>query len=421
MIALSVKFFVRNDRVKREGELPVWVRVICNRRTINLFTYYYLSKNSKWDEKAGRVKGTSREDNNLNLKLATIEGKVFSLRDSMERDGKQITVADIRTMLKDGSRPNEMTFLEFFKKHIDKINRNPKEYGKTVVVQYKTTLQHFTNYLDSIKQRQLLLKELNASHLQGFEDYILTEYMNLKTNQLMQRSTSNKYLSRCRTVLNAAVRSGAISRSPFQMGFRLKNVKTYHDVLSMEEIDAIANHSLGNNPSLDRARDLFLWECFTGIRYSDNQSIRSDDVKFDEKSQRYWVVIRQKKTGEILEIPLISLALRIYVKYKTYREATCFILPRLSNQKVNSYLRTICELTNITKKVTSHTGRRTFATTILQESGEIDIATISKLLGHTSIKSTTIYARVSRQLLAKTAEKVDEKQRIVVKPDICLN
>jgi site-specific recombinase XerD len=115
------------------------------------------------------------------------------------------------------------------------------------------------------------------------------------------------------------------------------------------------------------------------------------------------------------------MALRIYVKYKTYREATGFILPRLSNQKVNSYLRTICELTNITKKVTSHTGRRTFATTVLQESGEIDIATISKLLGHTSIKSTSIYARVSRQLLAKTAEKVDKKQKIVVKPDICLN
>lgn len=420
MIALSVKFFVRNDRVKREGELPVWVRVIVNRKTINLFTYYYLSKGSKWDDKSGRVKGTSREDNNLNLRLATIESKVFSLRDSMERDGKQLTVTDVRSMLKDGSKPNEMTFLEFFRKHIDKINRNPKEYGKTVVKQYETTMAHFTNYLDSIKQRQLLLREVNTLHLGGFEEFLLNEYINPELNRKMQRSSCNKYLSRCRTVLNAAVRSGAISRSPFQMGFRLKNVKTYHDVLSMEEIDTIANHSLGNNPSLDRARDLFLWECFTGIRYSDSQSIRSDDVKFDEKSQRYWVVIRQKKTGEILEIPLISMALRIYVKYKTFREATGFILPRLSNQKVNSYLRTICELTNITKKVTSHTGRRTFATTVLQESGEIDIATISKLLGHTSIKSTAIYARVSRQLLAKTAEKVD-KQQSIVKPDICLN
>ncbi|MGP8217085.1 MAG: tyrosine-type recombinase/integrase [Bacteroidia bacterium] len=420
LTACSIKFYLRPDRKKKDGADPVWVRIIVNRRKAELFTYHFADP-KKWDSQSGRQKGSTRQNNYLNYKLASIETKVWELRDSMEKKGKQLSIVDVRSMLKDGSKPNDMTYLEFFKKHINKIKLNPNEYGSTVVKQYETTMSHFTGYLASIGQKQLLLRELNINNLTGFEEYLLTEYINPTLQRRMIRSTSNKYLSRIRTVLNSAVRSGAIDRSPFQMGFKLKNTKVHSDILTMEEIETIANHSLGNIPSLDRARSLFLFECFTGIRWSDLQLLRSDNVKFDKKSNRYWVVIRQKKTGEVLEIPLISKAMEIYDKYKAYREATGFVLPRLSNQKVNSYLRVICELTGITKKVTSHTGRRTFATTVLQESGEIDIATISKLLGHTSIKSTSLYARVSRKLLANVAEKVDGKQQNVVKPDICLN
>jgi integrase/recombinase XerD len=420
LTACSIKFYLRPDRKKKDGADPVWVRIIVNRRKTELFTYHFADP-KKWDAQSGKQKGSTRQDNYLNYKLASIETKVYELRDSMEKKGKRLSIVDVRSMLKDGSKPNDMTFLEFFKKHINKIKLNPNEYGPTVVVQYETTMSHFTGYLSSIGQRQLLLRELNINNLVGFEEYLLTEYVNPTLQRKMQRNTANKYLSRIRTVLNHAVRSGAIDRSPFQMGFKLKSTKVHSDILTIEEIETIANHSLGNNPSLERARSLFLFECFTGIRWGDLQSLRAEDVKFDNKSNRYWVLIRQEKTGEILEIPLISKAVEIYHKYQAYREATGFILPRLSNQKVNSYLRTICELTNITKKVTSHTGRRSFATTILQQEGEIDIAIISKLLGHTSLKSTILYARPSRKLLANVAEKVDGKQPKVIKPDICLN
>lgn len=423
LTACSVKFYLRPDRAKRMG-LPIWLRVIVNCRTINLYTYYDVSKEAKWDAKSGRVKGASRQDNFLNLKLANIEAKVFELRDSMERSGKQFTVADARVMLKNGTKANDITFIEYFKKHIGKIKLNPKEYGETVVKQYFTTMAHFASYLNSIGNNNLLLRELSTVHLVGFEEFLLTQYKNPKLNRLMRRSTSNKYLSRVRTVLNAAVRSGAINRSPFQLGFKLKGTKTARQALSLEQIDTIATHSLGNTPALDRCRDIFIWGCYTGMRWSDGQALRAEDIKFDKKTNRYWVLIRQKKTKEILELPLLSKAEAIYHKYKEYRETTGYILPRLSNQKVNSYLQVIKELTGIstTANLTSHIARYSFASTILQEvgEGEVSIDVISKLLGHTSTRATQTYARVSRQLLSKVAEKVD-KQQIIVKPDICLN
>lgn len=415
----SIKFYLRPDRKKREGEEPVWVRVIVNRRKVELFTYQYANP-KRWDVNKGRLKGASRQDNYFNLRLANIEKQIFELRDTMERAEKQFSVVDVRIMLKNGSKPNDITFLEYGKKYVAKIKLNKREYGPAVIVQYQTTMVHFESYLDSIKRKHLLLREVDTNHLSGFEDYLTTQYINPTLNRRMLRSTSNKYLSRIRTILNSAVRAGAIDRSPFQLGFKLKATKCIREALTLEEIEAIANHSLGHNPSLERARSLFLWECYTGIRWSDAQALRADDIKFDKKSNRYWVLIRQKKTGEVLEIPLISKALTEYHKHQLYREASGFILPRLSNQKMNTYLRVICELTGITKKVTTHIGRHTFATTILQQEGEIDIATISKMLGHTSIKSTSIYARVSRRLLANAVDKVDNKQA-APKPDICLN
>ncbi|MGP8216420.1 MAG: tyrosine-type recombinase/integrase [Bacteroidia bacterium] len=418
LTACSIRFYLRPDRKKKEGEHPVWVRVIVNRRKIELFTYHFADPN-KWDVQSGRLKGASREDNYLNLKLANIEARVFELRDSQERAGKRFSVIDVRIMLKHGSTVNDMSFIEFFKKHINKLKLHTREYSPTVVVQYQTTMVHFEEYLNSIGQKQLLLRELNTNHLVAFEEYLLTEYINPTLQRGMLRSTANKYLSRIRTVLKHAVRAGAIDRSPFDLGFKLKATKSQREALTIEEIELIARHDLGQNPSLERVRDIFLFSCYTGLRYMDAQCLKAEDIKMDKKNNRLWVKIRQRKTKEIIELPLLSKAVEIYYKYQVLREATGYVLPRLSNQKVNTYLHIIAELVGIKKKVTHHIARHSFASTILLEE-DIDIATVSKMLGHNSIRSTAIYARVSRRLLANAAEKVDKKP-IIVKPNICLN
>ena len=152
-------------------------------------------------------------------------------------------------------------------------------------------------------------------------------------------------------------------------------------------------------------RDFFLFSVYSGLRFSDALALNSENIKHGKKG-RLWILGNQKKTGEPIEIPMLKQAKVIYDKYETHRLATGFVLPRLHNQKVNTYLREIMKLAGIKKDVHHHCARHTFATTVLLENG-VDIKTVSRWLGHFSVKSTEVYAKVTKDLLENVATKID--------------
>ena len=161
-------------------------------------------------------------------------------------------------------------------------------------------------------------------------------------------------------MLKNAIRKEVIKRNPFS-GIKLKTVATNKVFLDADEIRALVTHPLGDNESLKRARDIFLFSVYTGLRHSDVLSLKSENIRKDE-SGRLWIVTEQVKTNDPIQVPMLEPARAIYDKYEKNRLATGYVLPRRCNQAVNTSLKVIARLVGI-RPITHHCARHTFATT----------------------------------------------------------
>ncbi|MGL4227986.1 MAG: site-specific integrase, partial [Tannerellaceae bacterium] len=161
--------------------------------------------------------------------------------------------------------------------------------------------------------------------------------------------------------------------------------------LTDQEIQRILNKEFSTS-RLEQVRDLFIFSCFTGLSYIDVKQLRSKDIclSFDNKP---WIMTKRQKTDTPVNVPLLKIPLSILKKYEGALPND-LLLPVLSNQKINAYLKEIADLCGIDKNLTFHIARHTFATTITLTKG-VPIETVSKMLGHTNIKTTQIYARIT--------------------------
>jgi len=320
-------------------------------------------------------------------------------------------------MVKDlfqGKMPAHKTkVMDFFDGFIREIEGKPGEYRSGTIKNYTATYNHLKNYLDKTGNANITLKDFTKKHVMEFDNYLLSLKMEA-FNRNMKKNTANKYLTKLKTVLFNARQKGIIPHNPFE-NIKIRNAKTNKVFLTKEEIQILKTHPLGDNVSLQKVRDIFLFSVFTGLRYSDAINLTADKFIRDQNGT-YWISSYQRKTDEPIEIPVLDAALEIADRYKVLRESTGYVLPRLSNQKVNAFLKEIARLAGINKNLTHHVARHSFATTVMLEQG-VDIMTVSRMLSHSSLKSTQVYAKITRNHLTnvmmqlnKSLEKKDGKK-----------
>ena len=400
-LAFSSKFYL--GKTSKDGKkYPIYLRVIVNRIKAEAFLFEY-AELDKWSTESGRIKGGTKTDQFLNHKLTNVEDTINQIRWNFERNKKRFTAGDIINQFKGNNE--DVSLLDFFSKVIKDIDSKPHEYTKSVVRHYRQCRLRLEEYLRKVaKDKNLLLRNFSRNHIDEFEHYLLTTRVEVIDRPIC-RNTANQYLVKLKCVFNIAVRKDILVKNPFS-DFKIKEVKSTRSFLTQEELEAIEAHPLSDNPSLIRVRDIFLWSVYTGLRWSDSMSLTEKNIYKDKKG-RYWIDVQsQIKTNEPVLLPMLKQAQDIYEKYSECREITKFILPRLSNQKVNANLKEICRLVGINKPVTHHVGRHSFATTILLERG-VDLKTVSKLLGHRSVKSSEVYAKITQTQLSTVAEKVE--------------
>ena len=206
----------------------------------------------------------------------------------------------------------------------------------------------------------------------------------------------------------ADIKEGYLNKNPY-VDFKLTKTPSTRTFLTDEELGQITKNNLGGNKSLMMVRDIFIFSVYTGLRFEDAQRLTMDSVTKENKG-KYSLRIKQEKTEESLAIPLLKPALNIISKYDKSPERTVMnrVLPTFSNQKLNTYLKVIAELTGIKKNLTHHVARHTCATTILL-SNEVPIEAVSKWLGHTNIKTTQLYAKITNDYLQNVANKLENK------------
>lgn len=387
---------------KNETKVPICLRINVNRKKAELFLNQYIDPKF-WDDNKERVIVQKKSDGFINHSLNEIENKITEIVWELEEAKEVVTAKIVMQRLTGKSKHSNNSILLFIDRFIEEAKAKG-ELTRVVIMQYKTMRIHLSNYIKSTGRDDIMLSQLKRSDLDGFEHHLLT-YIHPTLKRSMKRNTSNKYMVRLKTVINNAIRKQIISTNPFD-GIKIKNIKVEKTYLTKEELELLKNHDLAGNESLIRVRDFFLFSAYTGLRFSDAIALKSENIKQTKKG-RLWLLSTQKKTNDPIEIPMFEQAKEIYDKYETHRLATGFVLPRISNQKVNTYLREIIHLVGINKHVHHHVARHTFATTVLLENG-VDIKTVSRFMGHYSVKSTEVYAKITKDLLENVAGRIDK-------------
>jgi len=411
----TIKFFQYDDG-KGKIERMIYCRIFMDDRKTE-FSLNIACRQEEWDEEQQGFIPTTKYFRHLNFKLSEIKGKIEEYYTVFQKKGAVITAK----LLKDAFRgkvsvekPKAYTLLEFIDVFIAEIKLKPAEYGLPTIKKYYALKVHLNKYYATIGIKDVYLDTITISFLDKFQTH-LTVTPHEQLGYPMCRNTSNMYMIKFRTVLGNACRKELINRNPFDK-LKLKQVKTNITYLTIEEFRRMENHPLGNNAALERVRDIFCFCTYTALRFSDGSALRERDV-FPGDDGKYWISIKQAKTDDPLVIPMLNAAETIYKKYEYERKKTGFVLPRLSNQKMNIHLKEIARLCNIQKDVTSHVARHTFATSIAMENG-LSLKTVSKFLGHRNISATEIYAQVTRTQLSASADLLNKKLMKEEEPEL---
>lgn len=213
-----------------------------------------------------------------------------------------------------------------------------------------------------------------------------------------------KNMQRLRAVFNYAKNSGVNFIDPFG-NFKMSFEKTDRCYLEKEEIDVIYNKRFSSE-RLDKVRDVFVFSCYTGLSYSDLRDLKKENINhsFDNN---LWITSKRNKTGVRFNVRLFDIPIQIIEKYAG-KQKDGRLLPMISNQNMNEYLHEIAEICRINKKITCHTARHTFATTTTLGKG-VPIETVSKMLGHTNIETTQIYARITNSKISNDMKELSEQ------------
>lgn len=381
---LSILFWLYKSRKTKQDEVPIYLRITYQQERKNISTGFNVHA-SRWDKQKGLVKGTKQDAEQINTYIGNTKGRLMELFNDMLKE-RDINL-DILIDRFFGKDLNNMTLMEIVIYHnADFKSRIGTDYTHSTYEKYDILRKKLEAFIPSkYKKKDIRLKDLTYKFMADFDYY-------LKNTDKNEHNTAVKYHQNLKKIINLAILNQWMKENPF------KQFKTaYKDVdriyLTQKELDAIEGKFFG----LERLRlvkDLFLFQCYTGLAYSDMAKLTAGHVSPGIDGNK-WIIIRRKKTDVRAAIPLLPKAEEIIHKYNEGKsDPHRSLFPFYSIQKFNSYLHEIAELCGINKNLTSHVGRRTFATTIALANG-ISLETISKLLGHTSTRITSQYAVVT--------------------------
>jgi site-specific recombinase XerD len=340
----------------------------------------------RWDSKAGRVKGNKADAKVINDYIDTIRVKVNKIHSRLEESNTVITAAKIRDKY-NGVDEKRKSIKEVFEYHNLMVKQTiGKDFALGTFKRYETTLKHVQDFIKyQYKVDDMILDEIKYKFITDFEFY-------LKTVRACNHNSTLKYIRNFRKIVNLAIANEWMDKDPFlKFKVKLKEVKREH--LNQEELAELEQRQLPVG-RLDQVRDVFVFCCYTGLSYVDVEKLTPKDISRGLDGE-YWIFTERTKTGNSSNIPLLPKALELVAKYQDEPENVNNgkLLPVISNQKLNAYLKELATICGIDKNITFHMARHTFATTVTLTNG-VSIETVSSMLGHKNIRTTQIYAKV---------------------------
>ncbi len=386
--SLAVLCYLRGNRLDKQGRAQLYLRITVNGRRSE-FSLGRKVRPDKWCSSRSRVKGASEEAEAINKLIDSYVSKANKVHTKLVEKKKPFTADTIKNKLT-GNSTEIKNLLAIYEEHNQQVAKIVGiEYSYSTYRRHVRTHGHLQRFIKKeYRLRDISIKLVDFRFVTRFYEY-------LKANHAGSHNTVTKYVLNFKKIVRMAFANGWIRKDPFYY-WKAKWEKTEREILTEEDIKKLLEAQLGLK-RLRQVKDIFLFSCFTGLSYIDIKNLTGERIRIGADGEK-WITINRTKTKVQSTIPLLPIAKQILDKYEVSAKGK--LLPVLSNQKTNAYLKEIATICGINKRLTFHLARHTFATTVTLSNG-VPIESVSKMLGHTSLRTTQIYAKVIDKKLGR--------------------
>ena len=393
----SILYWIYTQRADQNNCSNIYARITVNSKKVNISLKQKVNVDL-WNSQRQKVKGNGQVSRMINLYLDEVKSEIVQCYRDLKSEIRVVTPQLIKARYL-GEDIKIHSLKDIIKYHNEKMAS--KLCSKTLC-HYRTSQKYVLAYIeDEYQTTDRYLRDLDYAFVLGFENF-LRSYRPKHYQVKIGNNAVMKHIQRLRKMVTLAYHIEWIERDPF-VKFKPKLEKAEREFLTYIELEAIENLQ----PTIERlavVKDLFVFSCYTGISYADIMKLTPDNIRLGIDGNR-WIMANRNKTGTPFKIPLLSKAEILILKYQNHPRTTHSgrLMPSLSNQRLNSYLKEIADVCGIKKNLTFHMARHTFATTVTLSNG-VPIETVSKLLGHTKLATTQIYARVVERKVSEDME-----------------
>jgi integrase len=396
--SLGLLFYLKKPKDYTEGPVLIYLRITVDGIPKEMSTKR-LCEPEKWNGKANRAIGNKEEVKALNAYLDVLQNQVYDARTHLIDRGKIVTALALRDIVS-GEDKRQRTLMTLFKAHNNGLEELiGKGVAKGTHTNFDTTYKHTEKFLKTVYKTE----DINILSLDL--EFIKKLYHWYRTIKKLNHNSALKNIANMKKIVLDCVDNGWLVADPFAK-FEMTRDEVDTVYLTKEQVQAIASKPI-SNPRLSRVRDLFIFSCFTGLSFIDMKQLKRSEVFMTNGELRIYK--NRQKTGTAAVIPLLPIAKAILKKYEDdeYCMVKDMLLPVLSNQKFNNYLKELADRCDVEVELSSKMARNTFATTITL-ANNVPMETISKMMGHKSLRQTQHYAKV---LAVKVTEDMADLNR----------
>ncbi|WDF57164.1 site-specific integrase [Mucilaginibacter sp. KACC 22063] len=382
----SLLFYMKKQKNYQSGAAPIYMRITVNGKRSEVTTGRECLP-ERWNAAAGRVNGSKEEIRAFNAYLDDLTQKVYEAHRQLSEANLTISAETIKNKLT-GKDDKPRLLIEIFKEHNEQMATlvDKGSYSKGTLTCFETALRHTRDF---IKWKY----KVNDFDVRNVDHTFVTEYdYFLRSSCNCQNNTAVKNMKNFGKIIRKCEANGWTTTSPF-LNYKHTMKRVDRAFLTTDELKRMIDKTFVTE-RLTQVRDIFVFCCFTGLAFIDVQKLQYNKLVKGLDGAN-WIQVNRQKTKTPANIPLLPVPLQLIDKYSNHPQCITRgkVFPVLSNQKMNAYLKEITDLCSIDKKVTFHTARHTFATTVTLLNG-VPIETVSKMLGHTNLRITQHYAKM---------------------------
>jgi len=401
---ITLHFYAKKTKANVAGLLPIYIRLTVDGERLEFSSKKFIEK-SKWSDELSKMKGSSEEARSINNYLDSVKSQIIDIQMTLTHKRETLSIENFRKRLFDETDSQRM-LLPIYRDHNNRIEGLlGNGYAPGTLERFKISLKHLEEFLLwKLNAKDIAIDKIDFALITDFEFY-------LRSEKNCSNNTAVKYVRNFRKIIKICLSNDWLDKDPFvKYDGKMKEVET--EFLTEEEIQSIYSKKFRTS-RLELVRDIFIFCCFTGLAYIDVKGLRNDHIGIGIDGQK-WIFKNRQKTDTKSKIPLLPIPEELMKKYADHPK--CLnedrVLPVLSNQKMNGYLKEIGDLCEITKEITFHMARHTFATSVTLTNG-VPIESVSKMLGHKNIQTTQHYARVLDKKVSEDMQKLRDKFALI--------